>query len=71
LSQESACLEGLKEGQEIRLKDGALPHVKIREWEFQCLEKGMILLKKSSKGYILEVTSGDIDWEEFRRKKSP
>jgi len=71
LSQECVCLEGIKEGQEIRLKDGALPHVKIREWEFQCLEKGMILLKKNSKGYILEVASVDIDWEAYRREKSP
>jgi hypothetical protein len=70
MSEEDDCLESVTEGEKLRLKEGRLPHVKIREWEFKAVEKGkVILLAHKSKGYSLEVNPEDIDWE-FCRKKN-
>ena len=54
----------LKSGDPITLRKDALPHVKIRNWTFQKINKnGIILLNHKEKGYTLEVREEDIDWE--------
>ena len=55
-------------GETLRLKEGRLPHLKIREWEFKAIEKGKaILLAHRGKGYSLEVKPEGIDWESYRK----
>jgi hypothetical protein len=49
-------------GTRVRLKNGILKDVKIRQWEFSGLENGKIVLYRRE-GLILEVGSEDIDWE--------
>jgi hypothetical protein len=49
-------------GTRVRLKNGTLKDVKIRQWEFSGLENGKIVLYRRE-GLILEVGSEDIDWE--------
>lgn len=57
-------------GDPLRLRDGALPHVKIRNWEFQEINKnGVILVSHKSKGYTLEIREDDIDWDDYRKNK--
>jgi hypothetical protein len=65
----TAVLKSLAAGDPIRLKTGALPHVKIRIWEFKGIEGGKILLYHKAKNYTLEVDRDEIDWEEYRRTK--
>jgi hypothetical protein len=68
MSGEDDRLESVTEGEKLRLKEGRLPHVKIREWEFKAIEKGRaILLTHGAKGYSLEVKPEDIDWESYRK----
>lgn len=61
-------LEPLIDGEKVRLKDGVLPPVKIREWKFHGVEKGIFLLTHD-KGHKIEVKAEDIDWEEYRMSK--
>jgi hypothetical protein len=51
-------------GARVRLKNGVLRDVKIRQWEFSGVEKGKIVLYRHE-GLILEVGLEDIDWEGF------
>ncbi len=68
-SRDSSVLKSLAPGDPIRLKTGALPHVKIRTWEFKGMEGNKILLYHKAKTYTLEVDKEEIDWEEYRRSK--
>ena len=63
-------LKSLKEGDQVRLRDDALVHVKIREWEFHKAEKGKILLIERRRNYTLEVSSEDIDWQVYKNSKA-
>ena len=46
----------------VRLKEGAFPHVKIRDWVIQeVLENGHLLLSLKDKDYTLEVLQEDIE----------
>jgi len=56
-------------GETLRLKEGRLPHLKIREWEFRTIEKGKVILLAHGKGYNLIVKAQDIDWESYRKTK--
>jgi hypothetical protein len=49
-------------GTRVRLKNGVLRDVKIRQWEFAGVEKGKIVLYRRE-GLILEVGLEDIEWE--------
>jgi hypothetical protein len=49
-------------GDKVRLRSGALPAVKIREWTFkQLLKTGKLLLEHKPKNYTLEVEIKDIE----------
>lgn len=45
----------------VRLKDGVLPHLKIREWEFQAIERGLVMLKHRKYKFTLRVKEDDIE----------
>ena len=47
-------------GEKVYLREGALPFVRIREWEFEGIEKGMLLLRHKGKGYTIEVSPEDV-----------
>ena len=67
--EENDRLESVTEGEKLRLKEGRLPHVKIREWEFKTIEKGKAILLAHGKGYNLAVKPENIDWESYRKTK--
>lgn len=54
-------------GVKVRLRQGVLIYVEIREWEFQKVEKGLIFLLDRKKGHTLKVNLDDIEW---RRRQS-
>lgn len=63
-------LKFLTPGDSIRLRDDALPHVKIREWAFKGIDRNnTVLLNYTEQGYTLEVGEEDIDWETYRKTK--
>jgi hypothetical protein len=63
-------LKTITRGESLKLRDGALPHVKIRNWEFLEIDKnGIILLSHRGKGYTLEIKEDDIDWEDYQKNK--
>ncbi len=64
-----SSLQLLTPGDPIRLRDGALPHVKIRNWSFQEIDQDVILVNHKQKGYLLEVNPEEIDWEAYRKAK--
>ncbi len=68
-SCDASGLKSLAPGDLIRLRPEVLPHVKIRSWEFKCMEGNKILLYHKAKTYTLEVDKEEIDWEEYRRSK--
>lgn len=49
--------------EKVRLKDGVLPHLEIREWEFQRGEDGIIFLAHPQIKYILGVKEEHIEWD--------
>jgi hypothetical protein len=49
-------------GVKVRLRQDALLHVEVREWEFQKVEKGLIFLLDRKKGTTLKVNLEDIEW---------
>ena len=58
-------------GEKIRLRDGALADAKAREWIFEGIERGeKVLLIREPNGEKWEVKIDDIDWEEYRRRKT-
>ncbi len=52
----------LRIGMRVKLKQGAFPYVKIREWEIFRIEKGIIVLR-CPRNYTLEVLQQDIECE--------
>jgi hypothetical protein len=54
-------------GEKIRLKDGVLSHLEIREWEFQRVEEGMVSLTHPDIRYAIGVKEDCIDWDASRR----
>jgi len=51
----------LKTGLRVKLKKGLFPHVKVREWEIEEVEKKNIILRDRKKNYTLEVRPEDIE----------
>ena len=47
--------------EKVRLKDGVLSHLEIREWEFQMTLRGLVLLKHPKVKYTLGIKEGDIE----------
>jgi translation elongation factor P/translation initiation factor 5A len=62
-------LRFLKEGDRLRLKDNALPHVKTREWIFKQEEGTSLLLMHEKEYYGLSVKASQINWQEYNRRK--
>jgi hypothetical protein len=63
-----SLLEGVTPGERLRLRDGAMAHVRKREWVFKGIEKdGALLLMHESESYGLVVKENDIDWEAYRK----
>jgi len=55
-------------GERVRLRDGAMAHVRKREWVFKGMEKdGALLLMHENESYGLVVKENDIDWEAYRK----
>ena len=54
-------------GEKIRLKDGVLSHLEIREWEFQRVEEGMVSLTHPDIRYAIGVKEDCIDWDASQR----
>lgn len=70
MTEENPLPKLLTPGEAIKLREDTLPYVRVRNWTFQEMEKnGVILLKYKPKGYVLEVTENDIDWEAYRQIK--
>jgi hypothetical protein len=59
----------LKPGERLRLKEGALRHVKTREWIFQRIEDEALFLVQENGYYGVFVQSGQIDWQEYHKQK--
>jgi hypothetical protein len=53
----------LAAGEIIRLKDGVLSHIEIREWEFQRAEEGIVSLTHPAIRYTIGVKEDCIDWD--------
>ena len=69
-NQES-LLKCVSPGERLRLRDGAMAHVRKREWVFKGTEKdGTLLLMHENESYGLVVKENDIDWEVYQ-KASP
>ena len=49
--------------EKVRLKDGILSHLEIREWEFQRMQDGIILLAHPQIRYMLGVKEDHIGWD--------
>jgi hypothetical protein len=59
-----SLLEKVNPGQWLRLRDGAMAHVRKREWVFKGIEKdGSILLMRETEAYGLVVQEDDIGLE--------
>ena len=54
-------------GEKIRLKDGVLSYIEIREWEFLRTEEGMVSLTHPGIRYTIGVKEDCIDWDASRR----
>jgi len=49
--------------EKVRLKEGILSHLEIREWELQKCQGGMALLTHPKVKYALSVKEDYIDWQ--------
>ena len=66
-NQESV-LKRVAPGERLRLRDGAMAHVRKREWVFKGIEKdGALLLMHENESYGLVVKENDIDWETYQK----
>lgn len=54
--------------EKVRLKDGFLSHLAIREWELQKSQGGMAFLTHPEVKYTLGVKEDYIDWAAIRDK---
>ncbi len=52
----------LNRGEKIRLKDGVLSHLEIREWDFEGFVEGMVSLTLPDIPYTIWVKEDRIDW---------
>ena len=55
--------------EKVRLKDGVLSHLAIREWELQKKQEGMALLTHPKLKYALGVKEDYIEWATIRDKE--
>ena len=53
--------------EKVRLKDGVLSHLDIREWQFQETLEGIALLMHPKVKYTLGVKEDNIEWDENQR----
>ena len=44
MSEEDDRLESVTESEKLRLKEGRLRHMRIREWEFKAIKEGKVIL---------------------------
>jgi hypothetical protein len=63
-----SLLNQVTPGERLRLRDGAMAHVRKREWVFKGIEQdGSILLMHERESYGLVVKVTDIDWEAYQK----
>ncbi len=68
---QESVLNRITPGERLRLRDGAMAHVRKRDWVFKGIEKdGALLLMHENESYGLVVKENDIDWEGYQ-KASP
>jgi len=65
-------LKSLLPGESLLLRADRLQYMQTRKWNFfrKLGTENHILLLHKSKGYILEVKEGDIDWKAYQKTKS-
>ena len=65
-------LKSLLPGESLLLRVDKLQYMKTRKWNFfrKVGTENRILLLPKSKGYVLEVKEGDIDWKAYQKTKS-
>ncbi len=59
-------------GDKVRLRNGTLPDLEVREWVFLGkTPQSVILISFRTKGRTLKVVKeGDIDWEDYRKRNA-
>lgn len=61
----------LKPGQPVRLREGALRFIRVRNWTFKEIDlDGAIWLDHKPKAYLLQVNEEDIDWETYEKERN-
>jgi hypothetical protein len=63
VAQEISSPKAIPYGTQVRLKDGILPHLLFREWEFRGVERGKLVLYEKGRGALILVSIQDIDWD--------
>jgi hypothetical protein len=54
--------------EKVRLKDGVLPHLEIREWELLTTWNGLVLIKHPRIKYTVGVKEDDIERDSLNRE---
>ena len=49
--------------EKVRLKDGVLSYLEIREWQLQKTQEGIALLTRPKVKYTLGVKEDNIEWD--------
>ncbi len=59
-------------GDQVKLRKGILPNLKVREWTFLGkTPESIILINYRPKGRVLKVVrEKDIDWDDYRKRNS-
>ncbi len=59
-------------GDQVKLRKGILPNLKVREWTFLGkTPESIILINYKPKGRVLKVVrEKDIDWDDYRKRNS-
>jgi len=65
---QKSFLKRVTPGERLKLREGAMVHVRKREWVFKGIEKdGPILLMHENESYGLVVKEDEIEWEAYQR----
>ena len=59
-------MESIIRAEKVRLKDGVLPYLGIREWEFQKAEGNLVLLTCPQIKCTLRIKEENIEWDKNR-----
>jgi ribosomal protein L14 len=65
---EEEVLKTIKKGSRVKWKEGALKQVIVREWEYQEMDKGKIVLYDQHRKVVIKVKRAEIDWESVKKK---